>query len=36
MNKEKNFIPYIRTESSSEELVRNSEKYYKEINNNNT
>ena len=32
MNKEKNFIPYNRTESSSEELVRNSEKYYKEIN----
>ena len=32
MNKEKNFIPYNRTEPSSEELVRNSEKYYKEIN----
>ena len=32
MNKKNNFIPYNRIESSSEELVRNSEKYYKEIN----
>ena len=32
MNKEKNFIPYRRTKSSDEDLVRNSERYYKEIN----
>lgn len=32
MNKENNFIPYKRTEFSSEDLVENSEKYYKEIN----
>ena len=32
MNKEKKFIPYKRTKCSSEDLVRNSEKYYKEIN----
>jgi len=32
MNKENNFIPYRRTKSSDEDLVRNSERYYKEIN----
>ena len=32
MNKENNFIPYKRTEFSSKDLVKNSEKYYKEIN----
>ena len=32
MNKENNFIPYKKTELSSEDLVKNSEKYYKEIN----
>ena len=32
MNKENHFIPYKRTEFSSEDLVKNSEKYYKEIN----
>ncbi len=32
MNKEKNFIPYRITKSSDEDLVRNSERYYKEIN----
>ena len=32
MNKENNFIPYKRTKFSSKDLVKNSEKYYKEIN----
>ena len=32
MNKKNNFIPYRITKSSDEDLVRNSERYYKEIN----
>ena len=32
MNEKQPFIPYTTTESSSEDLIKNSEKYYQEIN----
>ena len=31
MNEKHQFIPYTTTESSSEDLIKNSEKYYQEI-----